>query len=130
VTAALDKGGVVPGAGATEIAIADHLRSRDRQHRGGRKQLAVEAFADALDVLPRTLAENTGMDPIDALVDLRSLHEQEGRAGIISEGQTGVIDDPIDYGVLDPAAVKREAVESATEATTMIARIDDVISAS
>jgi chaperonin GroEL (HSP60 family) len=129
VTAALDKGGVVPGAGATEIAIADHLRSETASIEG-RKQLAVEAFADALDVLPRTLAENTGMDPIDALVDLRSLHEQEGRAGIISEGQTGVIDDPIDYGVLDPAAVKREAVESATEAATMIARIDDVISAS
>ncbi|SFS02165.1 thermosome subunit [Halomicrobium zhouii] len=129
VTAALDKGGVVPGAGATEIAVADYVRSETAGIEG-RKQLAVEAFADALDVLPRTLAENTGMDPIDALVDLRSLHEQEGRAGIISEGQTGVIDDPIDYGVLDPAAVKREAVESATEAATMIARIDDVISAS
>jgi chaperonin GroEL (HSP60 family) len=69
------------------------------------------------------------MDPIDALVDLRAAHEDTGRAGIISEGQTGVIDDPVDYGVLDPAAVKREAVESATEAATMIVRIDDVISA-
>jgi len=128
VTAALDEGGVVPGAGATEIAIADHVRGEAASIEG-RKQLAVEAFADAVDVLPRTLAENTGMDPIDALVDLRSRYESEGRAGIISEGQTGVIDDPIDYGVLDPAAVKHEAVESATEAATMIARIDDVISA-
>ncbi len=129
VTAALDEGGVVPGAGATEIAVADYVRSETAGVEG-RKQLAVEAYADALDVLPRTLAENTGMDPIDALVDLRSRFESEGRAGIISEGQTGVIDDPIDYGVLDPAAVKREAIESATEAATMIARIDDVISAS
>jgi thermosome len=129
VTAALDEGGVVPGAGATEIAIADHIRNEAASVEG-RKQLAVEAFADAVDVLPRTLAENTGLDAIDALVDLRSRHESEGRAGVISEGQTGVIDDPIDYGVLDPAAVKREAVESATEAATMIARIDDVISAS
>jgi chaperonin GroEL (HSP60 family) len=80
------------------------------------------------DVLPRTLAENTGMDPIDALVDLRSAHEREGIAGLISEGQTGVVDDPIDRGVLDPAAVKHEAVKSATDAATMIARIDDVIS--
>ncbi|WP_415383294.1 thermosome subunit alpha [Halosimplex sp. TS25] len=129
VTAALDKGGVVPGAGATEIAVADYIRSEAASIEG-RKQLAVEAFADAVDVLPRTLAENTGMDPIDALVDLRAEHESEGIAGIISEGQTGVIDDPIDLAVLDPAAVKHEAVESAAEAATMIVRIDDVISAS
>jgi thermosome len=128
VTAALDAGGVVAGAGATEIAVADHIRESSASIEG-RKQLAVEAFADAVDVLPRTLAENTGMDPIDALVDLRAKHEETGRAGIISEGQTGVIDDPVDHGVLDPAAVKHEAVESANEAATMIVRIDDVISA-
>jgi thermosome len=128
VTAALDKGGVVAGAGATEIAIADRIREESAGIEG-RKQLAVEAFADAVDVLPRTLAENTGMDPIDALVDLRAAHDESGRAGVISQGQTGVIDDPVDYGVLDPAAVKREAVESANEAATMIVRIDDVISA-
>jgi len=69
------------------------------------------------------------MDPIDALVDLRSTHDSEGRAGLISEGQTGHVGDPVEHGILDPAAVKREAVESATEAATMIARIDDVISA-
>ena len=128
VTAALDAGGVVPGAGATEIAIADHIRTSVASVQG-RKQLAIEAFADAVDVLPRTLAENTGMDPIDALVELRSTHESEGRAGLISEGQSGTVGDPVEYGILDPAAVKREAVESATEAATMIARIDDVISA-
>ncbi len=128
VTAAIDEGGVVPGAGATEVAIADHIRESSAGIEG-RKQLAVEAFADAVDVLPRTLAENTGLDPIDALVDLRAEHESTGRAGIISEGQTGLIDDPVDYGVLDPAAVKSEAIESATEAATMIVRIDDVISA-
>jgi len=128
VTAALDAGGVVPGAGATEIAIADHIRTSVASIEG-RKQLAIEAFADAVDVLPRTLAENTGMDPIDALVDLRSTHDAEGRAGLISEGQSGNVGDPVEHGILDPAAVKREAVESATEAATMIVRIDDVISA-
>jgi thermosome len=128
VTAALDEGGVVAGAGATEIAIADSIRESSASIEG-RKQLAVESFADAVDVLPRTLAENTGMDPIDALVDLRAAHEETDRAGIISEGQTGVIDDPVDHGVLDPAAVKHEALESANEAATMIVRIDDVISA-
>jgi thermosome len=129
VSAAIQQGGVVPGAGATEVAIADHVRNRAASIEG-RKQLAVEAFADAVDVLPRTLAENTGMDPIDALVDLRAEHESEGVAGIIAEGQTGVIDDPVDLSVLDPVAVKHEAVDSAVEAATMIARIDDVISAS
>ncbi len=128
VTASLDEGGVVPGAGATEIAIADHIRS-EAASVDGRKQLAVEAFADAVDVIPRTLAENTGMDPIDALVDLRKRHDEEGVAGLISEEQSGRVGDPIEAGVIDPAAVKREAVESATEAATMIARIDDVISA-
>ncbi|MFC4548954.1 MULTISPECIES: thermosome subunit alpha [Halorussus] len=129
VTAALDTGGVVPGAGATEIAIADRVR-QEAAGVEGRKQLAVEAFADAVDVLPRTLAENTGMDPIDGLVDLRSGNEQsEGRAGIIATGENGEVGDPVEAGVLDPAAVKREALESATESATMIARIDDVIAA-
>jgi thermosome len=128
VVAAVESGGVVPGAGATEIAIAS--RVRDAASRiPGRKQLAVEAFADAVEALPRTLAENTGMDPIDAMVDLRTHHEREGRAGIIAGGRTGAVDDPVDYGILDPAAVKRAAVGSAAEAATMILRIDDVIAA-
>jgi chaperonin GroEL (HSP60 family) len=126
--AALDTGGVVPGAGSTEIAIADYVR---QQAAGieGRKQLAVEAFADAVETLPRTLAENAGMDPIDAVVDLRARFDAEGRAGVIALGQSGEIGDPVEHGVLDPAAVKREAIESATEAATMIVRIDDVIAA-
>ena len=128
VTAALDAGGVVPGGGASEGAIAAHVRDQTASIEG-RRQLAVEAFADAIDVLPRTLAENTGMDPIDALVDLRSRHDGEGRAGIITEGEAGSVDDPVEADVFDPAAVKHEAIESATEAATMIARIDDVISA-
>ena len=129
VTAALESGGVVPGGGATEIAVADRVREAAAGVEG-RKQLAVEAFADAVDVLPRTLAENTGMDPIDGLVDLRAGNEaEEGRAAIVASGERGTVGDPVEAGVLDPAAVKREAVESATEAATMIARIDDVISA-
>ncbi len=126
--ATVERGGVVPGAGATEVAIADRVRAAAAGVEG-RKQLAVEAFADAVDALPRTLAENTGMDPIDALVDLRATFEREGRAGVIAHGKTGEIGDPVERGVLDPAAVKREAVESATEAATMILRIDDVIAA-
>jgi thermosome len=127
VAVTADEGGAVPGAGAAETVIAGRVRERAASV-SGREQLAVEAFADALDVLPRTLAENTGMDPIDALVDLRAANE-EGIAGILSVGESGEIADPLEHGVLDPAAVKREALESATEAATMIVRIDDVISA-
>jgi len=122
-----DQGGAVPGAGATETIVAGRVREQAASVEG-REQLAVEAFADALDVLPRTLAENTGMDPIDALVDLRAANE-DGIAGILSVGESGEIADPVEHGVLDPAAVKSEALESATEAATMIVRIDDVISA-
>ena len=129
VSNAVETESVVPGAGATEINIAGRVRD-DAAGIEGRQQLAVEAFADAIEMLPRTLAENTGMDPIDALVDLRAANDaEEGRAGIISSGETGEIADPVEKGVIDPAAVKSEAVESATESATMIVRIDDVIAA-
>jgi thermosome len=127
VVAAVEKGGVVPGAGCTEVKLADAIRSAAAGVEG-RKQLAVEAYADALDALPRTIAENTGMDPIDALVDLRAANES-GRGGIISTEDRGRVEDPVEHGVLDPTAVKREILQSATEAATMIVRIDDVISA-
>ncbi|WP_188877795.1 TCP-1/cpn60 chaperonin family protein [Halarchaeum nitratireducens] len=127
VAVALDDGVVVPGAGYVEIVVADRIRD-EAARIDGRAQLAAEAFADALDVLPRTLAENTGMDPIDALVDLRAENET-GRAGVVTVGDRGEIGDPVAHGVLDPAAVKHEALAAATEAATMIVRIDDVIAA-
>ena len=127
VTAAADTGEVVPGAGGTELAIAAHLREfADGVE--GREQLAVRAFADAVDVIPRTLAQNAGQDPIDALVDLRAANE-DGRAGLVQAGDDATVTDPVAEGVVDPASVKREAIASATESATMIARIDDVISA-
>ncbi|MFB6137737.1 MAG: thermosome subunit alpha [Halobacteriaceae archaeon] len=129
VSTTLRAGGVVPGAGASEVYVANRVRD-EAAGIPGRKQLAAEAFADALDAIPRTLAANTGMDPIDALVDLRAAStENAGRAGIIISGETGEIADPVEHGVLDPAAVKTEALENATEAATMITRIDDVIEA-
>ena len=126
-TEAADTGEVVPGAGATELHVAAALREEAASVEG-REQLAVEAFADALDVIPRTLAQNAGQDPIDALVDLRAANE-DGRAGLVQNGEETTIVDPIDEGVVDPASVKREAIRSATESATMLARIDDVISA-
>jgi thermosome len=128
VATALDAGGVVPGAGVTEIKVASRLRD-EAAGVSGRKQLAVEAFADAVEVLPRTLAENTGMDQIDALVDLRAANEGDGRAGVIARGETGELADPVEEGILDPATVKTKAVENAAESASIILRIDDIISA-
>ncbi|HIJ12982.1 MAG TPA: thermosome subunit [Halobacteriales archaeon] len=128
VTAAVESGEVVPGAGVVEIGIASRVRSVAASIEG-RKQLAVEAFADAVEVIPRTLAENAGLDQIDTLVDLRAANDS-GRAGIIAKGESGELADPVKHGILDPAAVKREAIDSATEAATMIIRIDDIIAAS
>jgi thermosome len=129
VATTIATGAVVPGAGAVEVAVAEALRDRAAGAEG-RQQLAVEAFADAMDAIPLTIAANAGMDPVDALVDLRARHEKTGRAGIVvaTDGSTTVTD-PLDAGVLDPAAVKLEAVENAADAARMIFRIDDVIAA-
>jgi len=127
VLAAAESGRVVPGAGCVEITLANAVRSAAAGIEG-REQLAVEAFADALDAIPRTIAENTGMDPIDALVEVRAANE-DGRGGILAESERGEVGDPVEHGVLDPATVKHEVLSSATEAATMIVRIDDVITA-
>lgn len=128
VTATAESGEIVPGAGVVEIGIASQVRNLAVSIEG-RKQLAVQAFADAIEIIPRTLAENAGLDQIDTLVDLRAANES-GRAGIIASIGAGELGDPVEHGILDPAAVKREAIQSATEAATMILRIDDIISSS
>jgi chaperonin GroEL (HSP60 family) len=95
---------------------------------GGREQLSVRAFANAMEIIPKTLIENTGGDPLDKLVELRSAHESGDRnAGISVDGE---IRDMLALNVVDPLRVKLNAVESATEAANMILRIDDIIAAS
>ena len=124
--AAYNRREVVPGGGMVEVAIAERLREAAAGIEG-RRQLAVEAAADAFDAIPRTLARSAGEDPIDALVELRAAN-REGRAGLVVDDDVAIAD-PVEHGVLDPAAVKRESVRSAVEVATMILRIDDVISA-
>ncbi len=127
VRVTLEDGKVMPGGGAPETELAMELRDF-ADSVGGREQLAVEAFADALEVIPRTLAENAGHDPIDSLVDLRSQHDGgDTDAGL--DAYTGDIVNMEDDGVVEPLRVKTQAIESATEAATMILRIDDVIAA-
>ncbi|MFC7185786.1 thermosome subunit alpha [Halorubrum yunnanense] len=120
-------GQVLPGGGAPEAELALQLRDF-ADSVGGREQLAVEAFADALEVIPRTLAENAGLDPIDSLVDLRSRHDA-GEFGAGLDAYTGDVIDMEAEGVVEPLRVKTQAIESATEAAVMILRIDDVIAA-
>ncbi|RJS70509.1 MAG: thermosome subunit [Candidatus Syntrophoarchaeum sp. WYZ-LMO15] len=127
VGVAIEDKKVIAGGGSPETELA--LRLRDYASTiGGREQLAIEAFADALEIIPRTLAENAGLDPIDMLVALRSAHESGNKhAGI--DVMKGEIIDMAEAGVLEPVRVKTQAVSSATEAAVMILRIDDVIAA-
>ena len=125
VAAAIREGKVVAGAGAVEMELALGLR-RYAQSLSGREQLAVHAFADAMEVIPRTLAENAGLDPIDSLTKLRSSHDQQQKwAGI--DVFTGDIMDAWNAGVIEPLKVKTQALSSAAEVAEMILRIDDVI---
>jgi thermosome len=119
---------IVPGGGAIEIEISKELRKYATKV-GGREQLAVEAFADAVEVIPRTLAENAGLEPIDMLVELRSIHDKaEGKNQGINVF-TGKLQDSIANGVIEPIMVKEQAIKSAAESAAMILRIDDVITA-
>ncbi len=127
LASALESGKVVVGGGATEEAVAKELR-KYAEKVGGREQLAINAFANALEEIPRTLAENAGMDPIDILVELRSKHE-EGKKSYGVDVFENKVEDMKERGVLEPLKTKMQAIASASEAAEMILRIDDVIAA-
>ncbi len=119
---------IVPGGGAIESEVARKLRSYATEV-GGREQLAIEAFAESLEVVPKTLAENAGLEPIDILVGLRSAHEKARGESKGVNVFTGRIVDMHGEGVIEPLRVKEQAIKSAGEAASMILRIDDVIAA-
>jgi len=119
---------VVAGGGSAEAELARRLKAYAPKI-GGREQLAIEAFSDALEVIPRTLAENAGHDPLDVMVALRAAHEKEGGQYMGIDIQTGEIVDMRERGVLDAARVKEQVIKTATELASMIIRIDDVIAA-
>ena len=127
VKAALESGVVVAGGGAPEIEVSLKLKQW-APTLGGREQLAAEAFASALEVIPRSLAENAGLDPIDILVELRRAHE-EGKVNAGLNVFEGKVVDMFEAGVIEPLKVKKQAISSATEVAIMILRIDDVIAA-
>ena len=125
VAVAIEDKKLVAGGGAPEIEVALQLQDYAASL-SGREQLAVKAFAEALEVVPRTLAENAGLDPIDMLVELRSHHEK----GITTAGLNVYLGEVIDMweaGVVEPLRIKTQAINAGAEASVMILRIDDII---
>ena len=117
---------IVAGGGATEAEIAKVLRSFATKV-GGREQLAIEAFADSLEIVPKTLAENAGLESIDILVGLRAAHEKKNGHLMGVDVFKGKIVNSYESGVVEPLKVKEQAMKSAAEVASMILRIDDVI---
>ena len=126
VSVAWEDGAVLTGGGSVLAALSRDLRTY-AETVGGREQMAIEAFASALEIIPRTLAENAGLDPVTTLIELRKAHaDGQSHAGInVYEG--GVVDMK-QANVVEPMRVVEQAIQSATETAIMILRIDDVIS--
>jgi len=124
--------GVVAGGGSTYVEIAASIREYASSVKG-RRQLAVMAFADALEVLPTTIAENAGLDPVDVIMELRASHsitDNEAKyygVNIDDEGSGILTANMLEKGVVEPLKVVEQALLSATETAVMILRIDDVI---
>jgi thermosome len=125
VKVALEDGKMTAGGGAAATAIAMGLRDYAPSV-GGREQMAIEAFANAIEIVPKTLSENAGLDPIDMMLEVRSAHKKGKKyAGINVLG--GKIDDMLKNNVIEPLRVSMQEIEASSEAATMILRIDDVI---
>ena len=125
VAVAIEDGRIVTGGGSAASEIALRLREYASSV-GGREQIAIDAFAEAMEVIPRTLAENAGLDPIDTLIDLRKAHKKGKKHAGVNVVSGGLLDMKR-ASVLEPIRVGTQAIESATDAAVMVLRIDDVI---
>ena len=125
VAGALEDGKITAGGGAAAVEIARELRTYAIDT-GGREQFAIEAFASALEVVPRTLAENAGLDPINTIIEINKAHSKGDRYHGVNV-MTGQIEDMRALNVLEPLRVGMQAIQAATETANMILRIDDVI---
>ena len=119
---------MVAGGGAVEGELSKRIRDYASKV-GGREQLAIEAFADSLEIIPTTLAENAGLDVIDIIVSLRAAHEKKNGLWQGVNVYAGKVGNMLKEDVLEPLAVKQQAIKSAVEAASMILRIDDIIAA-
>ncbi|HEY0089990.1 MAG TPA: thermosome subunit beta, partial [Candidatus Lokiarchaeia archaeon] len=128
VKATIENPYILPGGGASEIELAKRLKAFSRNI-GGRQLLAIEIYANALEIIPKTLAENAGYNPVDLLVELRSKHEAAGGSLYGVNIEKGKPDDMVKLGVIEPLSILTQALQSATEVTSMLLRIDDIIAA-
>ena len=126
VKAVFEDGKIVPGGGASEIEVAQALRNYASSIEG-REQLAIIAFAEAIEELPRTIAENCGFDVIDTLINLRAKHGTVKNAGL--DVETGDVVDMLERGIVDPLRVKTQAIKSASESAVLVLRVDDMLRA-
>jgi len=124
---AIEDGTIVAGGGSPEMALSKELLKYAESLKG-REQLAVKAFAEALEIIPRTLAENAGIDPIDMIVGLKAAHDT-GKKWFGVDVFKGEPSDMMSQGIIEPSRVKEQALQSASEVAVMILRIDDVIAA-
>ena len=120
---------VLPGGGAPEIELALALREHARKV-GGKHQLAIEAFADALENIPTILAESAGLDALNTIMDLRKLHAEGKKNAGVDVVNGKISEDITTINVYEPILVKKQAIKSATEAAVAILKIDDIIAAS
>ena len=127
VAQTVSDGRVLAGGGAVEVEVARRVREY-ADSVSGREQLAVEAFADALELVPRVLAENAGLDSIDTLVDLRAAHDDGDEAAGL-DVFTGDVVDTFEAGVVESAHAKQQGISSAAEAANLVLKIDDIIAA-
>ncbi len=127
IAKSIESGKIIAGGGATEIELAMKI-SDYADSIGGKEALAVRRFANAIEYIARSLAQNAGLDPIDTIVELRSKHEGDGATFGI-DAYTGEIKDMMKEGVIEPLPIKTQAISSGSEAAVMILRIDDVIAA-
>ena len=125
VKVAIEDGMMVTGGGSTAMEIAMQLRDY-AQTIGGREQIAIEAFASAMESIPSTLAENAGLDPINIVIEMRKQHK-EGKVYAGLNPYTGKVEDMKALNVIEPYRIGKQAINSATDAAVMILRIDDVI---
>jgi len=125
VAVAIEDGKIVTGGGSTAVELAMKLREYAASV-GGREQIAIDAYASALEVIPTALAENAGLDPIDILINMRKAHK-DGKVHAGLNVYTGKVVDMMDQKVIEPIRVGRQAINSATDAAVLILRIDDVI---
>ncbi len=125
----IEKNKIVAGGGAIEAEIAKELHKYASKV-GGREQMAISTFADAMEIVPKALSDNAGLESIDVLVNLRAAHEKPKGQFMGVDVFSGKIVDMYKEGVLEPLSVKEHAVKSAAEAASMILRIDDIIAAS